>query len=231
VHTISGIAFESSYSTEWRAEAYRHHWSTISPYFDNTLGQISLLPQLEPDRVLVAPAEADAIGLELSARRSFGRQLSIWGNYTLSRVTDDTNGQEIVRSWDQTHSANFGIAWSGSRSSLSALLGWHSGWPQTPITMVAATTTEPASIALGARNSSRSGGFLSADLRWSTSIPVSIGELSLWLDGTNLTNRANACCRELNSFHPQAGEPEIESNLWTQRVVNAGFAFKVRLPQ
>jgi hypothetical protein len=229
-HVVAGVARESESSTNWRLEAYRNHWSVISPYYENSFGPLSLVPQLAPDRLLVAPADADAQGIELSAQRSFGPGLSAWGTYSLSTVTDDLNGREWVRSWDQPHSANLGFAWNGARSSVSALLGWHSGWPKTPVTLVPATVAVPAYLLVGPRNSSRWKSYFSADLRLSTSVPLPFGELSLWLDGTNLTGRSNPCCVDLNSMSSVGGVPGIENQVWLPRVVNAGFTVKVRRP-
>jgi hypothetical protein len=227
-HAIVGVTLENPESTGWRVEAYRHHWSSISPYLDNALGPISLLPQLEPDRVLIAPADADAAGIEISAQRSFRHGITAWGTYTYSRVTDDVNGREVVRSWDQTHSANFGIAWTGRRLSASAFFTWHSGWPQTPVDAVPATPTAPAYFAVGARNSGRFESYFSTDLRLSTSFPLRSGDLSLWLDATNLTNRSNYCCIDLNPIGPPADKAPILDMNWSPRVINVGFSWRVR---
>jgi hypothetical protein len=229
-HLIAGVAHESEGSTNWRLEAYRNHWSVISPYYENSFGQLSLLPQLGPDRLLVVPADAEAAGLEVSAQRSFGPSVSAWGTYSLSTVTDDAGGRDWVRSWDQPHSANFGIAWSGDRSSISAVLGWHSGWPKTPLSVVPGTGAAPAYLLVGLRNSSRWKSYFSADLRLSRSVPLSFGELSLWLDGTNLTGRSNQCCVELNAMNSVEGVPGVENHVWLPRVVNVGFAVRVRRP-
>jgi hypothetical protein len=229
-HVIAGVAHASQGSTNWRLEAYRNHWSVISPYYENTFGPLSLLPQLGPDRVLVVPADADAAGLEISAQRSFGPSLSAWGTYSLSTVTDDSNGREWVRSWDQPHSANFGLAWTRVRTSVSALVGWHSGWPKTPVSVVPATGATPAYLLVGLRNSSRWKDYFSTDLRLTTSVPLSFGELSLWLDGTNLTGRSNPCCVELNSMRSVGGVPAADNQVWLPRVVNVGFTVKVRRP-
>jgi hypothetical protein len=229
-HVIVGVAHQTEGATNWRLEAYRNHWSVISPYYENSLGPLSLLPQLEPDRVLVVPADADAVGLEIGARRSFGPNLSAWGTYSLSHVTDDSSGREWVRSWDQPHSANLGIAWTAGRTFASALLAWHSGWPRTPVTLVPASGATPAYLLVGLRNTSRWQDYFSADLRLSTSVPVSFGELSIWLDGTNLTGRSNPCCLELNSMSTAGGAATVENQVWLPRVVNVGFSVKVRRP-
>ena len=229
-HIIAGVAHNSEGAMNWRLEAYRNHWSAISPYYENSLGPLSLLPQLGPDRVLVVPADADAVGLEIGARRTFGPSLSAWGTYSLSHVTDDSSGREWVRSWDQPHSVNFGIAWTGARTSASALLAWHSGWPETPATVVPASGATPAYLLVGVRNSSRWQSYFSADLRLSTAVPLSFGELSFWLDGTNLTGRSNPCCLELNSMSTVGGAPAVENQVWLPRVVNVGFTLKVRRP-
>jgi outer membrane receptor protein involved in Fe transport len=229
-HVIAGIAHESEGSTNWRLEAYRNHWSVIGPYYENSLGPLSLVPQLGPDRVLVAPADADAAGLELSAQRSFGPSLSAWGTYSLSHVTDDSNGREWLRTWDQPQSANLGVAWTGARISVSALLGWHSGWPKTPVAVVPAAGATPAYLLVGPRNSERWRDYFSGDLRLSTSVPLAFGELSFWLDGTNLTGRSNLCCVELYSMSSVGPGPAVDDQVWLPRVVNVGFTVKVRRP-
>jgi hypothetical protein len=225
-HVIGGVMRPSVDSITWRVEAYRHHWSTISPYFDNTLRTLSLLPQLEPDRVLISPADADAVGLELSAQRNFGASLSGWGSYTLSRVTDDTNGREVPRSWDQTHAANAGITWRHSRAAVSALVGWHSGWPRTPLSLVGATTSQPAYLLVGERNSARWGSYFTSDLRLSTSLPLAWGDFSLWFDAANITNRHNECCVDLYAMLDNPAHSTTD--LWAPRVVDVGFTLKWR---
>jgi hypothetical protein len=230
VHLIGGVAYENPDATSWRVEGYRHHWATISPYFDNALGPISLLPQLEPDRVLVVPTDADAVGLEISAQRSFSHGLSAWGSYSLSKVTDDVDGREIPRSWDQEHAANLGVAWTGQRTSASFFLGWHSGWPRTPVAVVSATMMDPAYLAVGGRNSARWGNYFSSDLRLSTSLPIGPGNLTLWLDATNLTNRPNYCCVDLNPMMPPSSVPSLDNTMWSPRMVNVGFSWKVHRP-
>jgi hypothetical protein len=227
-HSTIGITHDDTDSIGWRFEGYRHHWSSISPYFENALGPLSVVPQLEPDRILVVPAAADAVGLEISAQRTWARGVSAWGSYSLSRVTDDVSGREVLRSWNQEHAANLGFSWTKRGNAASVLFGWHSGWPRTPIAVIAATPSEPAYLKIGARNSSRWGSYFSADLRLSTSVPLPRGEVSLWLDGTNVTNKVNDCCVDLDSSSPPGGVPVWETLGWVPRVINVGFTWRFR---
>jgi hypothetical protein len=228
-HLIAGVTHESANALLWRVEAYHNQWATLSPYFDNALGPVSLLPALEPDRMLIAPTSAEAEGVEFSAQRPFGRHFDGWGSYSRSSVTDDVNGQPIPRSWDQKQAASLGLAWSLARTSASVLLGWHSGWPQTPLSIIPGTASVPEYLAVGTRNSARWGAYLSADLRLSRSAPLRYGELALWLDATNITNRPNHCCVDLNS---SSGENAlaITDNTWARRAVNVGFTWRLRRP-
>ena len=61
-----------------------------------------------------------------------------------------------------------GLAWQGSRSNVSALGGWHRGWPRTPLIFAEAPLTYVDNpIAIGERNSARWGDFYTLDLRGS----------------------------------------------------------------
>lgn len=231
VHLIVGVAHESAGALQWRLEAYHNQWSSISPYFDNTLGAVSLLPELEPDRVRVTPTDAEAAGVELSAQRALGPHFNVWGAYTLSSATDDVMGQDVPRSWDQRHAASVGLAWTQARTSASVLLTWHSGWPQTPLTIVPATGSAPTYVVVGARNSARWGAYFSAALRLSRTVPLRYGELSLWLDATNITDRANDCCIDLNSTSREHTVLLMMDKTWSPRAVNVGFSWRVRRPQ
>jgi outer membrane receptor protein involved in Fe transport len=230
-HEIVGVAHEGAGALQWRLEAYRNHWSSISPYYDNALGAVSLLPDLEPDRVRIAPTDAEAQGVELSAHRSFAEHFNAWGVYSLSHVTDDINGQDVARSWDQKHAVNLGLAWTQVRTSASVLIEWHSGWPETPLTVVPATVAAPPYLIVGARNSANWGGYFSANLRLSQTVPLRYGDLSLWLDATNITNRLNDCCIDLNSTSRENMVLLTSNKIWSPRVVNVGFMWRVRRPQ
>jgi hypothetical protein len=123
----------------------------------------------------------------------------------------------VRRSWDQPVSASAGISWKTSRASLSALGGWHRGWPRTPL------TTEPLQI--GQRNSERWGDFYTLDLRGSWSWQLASGDFSVVLDITNSTNRSNECCLLLETSEETAAI-ESEVDHWLPTIFNIGFTYR-----
>jgi hypothetical protein len=216
---------ESANATHWRLEAYRKHWTSVSPYFDNSLDRLVLLPELGPDRLLVTPNSAETAGIELSARRAFGPGFEASGAYALSRTTDDLNGRDVPRSWDQPHAVSVDMSWRHANFSTSLLFGWHSGWPRTPVSVVQAAPGLPAYFVVGARNSARWVDYLSADLRISQIVPIAYGELTLWVDAANVTDRANDCCTSLRPEQP-GSMPATNTKTWLSRIINAGFVWR-----
>jgi outer membrane receptor protein involved in Fe transport len=228
VHLIAGVAHEGASTAQWRLEVYRNHWSALSPYFDTSLDALSLLPELEPDRVRVTPRDAEAAGVELSARLTFDSGVQVWSAYAVSRTTDDVNDHDVPRSWDQTHAANAGLAWQGRQTAASVLVEWHTGWPRTPLAVSTGTPAFPGGLIVGDRNSARWGSYFSADLRVSRTVPVTVGELSFWLNATNVTNRANECCVGFSPAGTTAGVTVTRPKTWLPQVVNVGFSWRIR---
>jgi hypothetical protein len=172
--------------------------------------------------------DAEATGIEFSARAQINSHYSAWATYTLSQANDDLMGRDIPRSWDQRHAASFGLAWTQARTSASLLAGWHSGWPRTPLMLVPTTPTATAYFLVGARNSARWGSYFSADLRITRTVPLTHGELSVWLDATNVSDRANECCTDLGSANFMTGMAVPEVNYWLPRLIDVGLSWQLR---
>ena len=228
MHTVVGVSHGPAGAIRWRAELYHAHWTSVSPYYDNSLGLVTLLPELQPDRIRIAPLGAESDGLELSARRAFGPNLSLWGTYSLSRAVDELASADVPRGWDQRHAVNFGVAWKNSETSASMLLGWHSGWPRTSLSAIAATASTPAYVLLGPPNGMRWGNYLSVDLHLSQRIATLLGELSLWLEVANAINRSSDCCAELAPVAAPATLPTWSTDPWAGRSVNLGFSWRLQ---
>ncbi len=227
-HAVVGLSQDSARGLHWRAELYRHRWTSTSPYYNNTLGLVTLLPDLQPDRVRIAPDRVQSDGVELSARRAFGDHLELWGTYTLSRAVDEVAGRAVPRSWDQRQGANFGVAWARWRTRATILLGWHSGWPRTAIGVIDGTSAGSASLVLGERNALRWGDYFSADIHLAHSVPIFFGELSLWMEVANATSRSNDCCTDISAIVPPAVLPEWSTDSWSGRHVNVGFTWRLQ---
>jgi outer membrane cobalamin receptor len=225
-HLVAGVAHDSAQGTRWRVEMYRNQWTSVSPYYDNSLDALSLLPDLRPDRVRIAPHGAETAGVELSARKSLGYGFDAFATYAISRTTDDMSGLDVPRSWDQTHAVNLDLAWRHANTSASLLFGWHSGWPRTPASIVQGAPTFPASVVLGARNSARWGSYASTDLHLAQSIPSNYGELTLWVDTNNVFNRRNECCAVIAPADSTTASPTIATSYWLSRIVNVGFTWQ-----
>lgn len=226
VELIGGLEHDSSATLHWRVEAYDYHWLSVHPYFDNYLNPLALIPELGLDRVLLAPRGGNSRGVEISAHDQVGEHWMLSGSYTLSRVVDDLPLQEIPRGWDQTHAVNWDVTWRRATTSASLVLSWHSGWPSTPIVWVPAAGQQPAYLQVGPRNSSRWGNYLSVDARVSHTFALPIGELDLWIDGTNLLNRGNPCCSTYAVVSAAGQLLAPVTTAWFPRVINLGFEWR-----
>jgi hypothetical protein len=163
---------------------------------------------------------AESSGLELRAKLPLGERFTGWGTLAWSRVADEFRDRsDVLRSWDQPLSLSAGVSWTTSRAMLSALGGWHRGWPRTPF------STDP--LAIGSRNTGRWGDYYSLDLRGSWTWALSQGDLSVVLDVTNATDRANECCLILEPTPASAGYVGRVDH-WLPTLVNLGFTYRWR---
>jgi hypothetical protein len=225
IHSTLGIAYESLHQTRFSMEVYRKRWTNVSPYYDNTLQKMTLVPDLIPDRVRLAPGDSQSAGVELSAHRAFSSFLEGWANYTWSRVVDDFSGATVLRSWDQPHALASGLTWSNGPAAVETVVGWHRGWPRTPVAFIPGTRFTPSGIVLGPRNSARWGNFFTLDLRSSWTAAFARSDFSLWAEATNTTNRRNPCCDRLLASESDL-DPAVAPNSWFPRSFDVGFTWR-----
>jgi hypothetical protein len=225
IHSTLGLGYQSSQLTRFALEVYRKRWTNVSPYYDNTLEKLTLVPDLIPDRVRIAPRGSASSGVELSAHRVFSASLEGWAAYTWSRVVDDFPSATVLRSWDQPHALASGVIWSDGPIATEAVLGWHRGWPRTPFTYIPPTVLDAPRLLLGGRNASRWGNFFTLDLRSSWSLPITGTDLSIWAELTNSTNRRNPCCTRLLAA-PSSDVTITERDTWFSRTFDVGFVWR-----
>lgn len=197
-----------------RVEGYRKAVARPAPRYENLLDPWVLLPEIEVDRVRVAPDSALLYGTEFSLRWRAARAWEGWLSYAWSEATDDLDGRDVPRTWNQLHSAAGGVSWSGGPWQLSATATWHSGWRTTPVSAVeppAASTPGDPVIVLGARNSRAWDPFFSLDLRatWRRALPV--GGLRVYAEINNLTDHGSPCCLAVSMASPVTGTSGLVS--------------------
>lgn len=227
LHSVLGVTYETARAARWSVEVYSKRWTRVAPYFDSLLNPLSLLPDLAPDRVRLVPTASEASGLEVNARLPLADRMSAWGSISWSRVADDFDGHDVLRSWDQSYAVNAGFSWEGSRLSLSVLGSWHRGWPRTPYRRSAPTGEAAAVLGLDARNSARWADYYSLDLRGAWIWRLARGDLSATLELTNATNRANPCCSTFEGAGP-ARSFEVATEHWLPTIANLGFTYRWR---
>ncbi|MGE0030916.1 MAG: TonB-dependent receptor [Steroidobacteraceae bacterium] len=183
---IAGLDHRFEGGLALRVEAFRKRQGDPRPHFENLLDPLSLIPEIAPDRVMVAPSSAEIRGVELSLiRESSG--YTWWTSLAWSEAWDRVEGERVSRSWDQTWAATAGVDWTRRTWRFAAVAGAHRGWP----------TTQVSATELGERNASRfpTRGFL--DLRAERRRPLATGSLTLTFELTNAVNIGNTCCSEL----------------------------------
>jgi outer membrane receptor protein involved in Fe transport len=222
-HMIAGVAYAPADTMRVALEVYRKRWSNVSPYFDNSLDSLSLVPDLAPDRVRVTPSDSESAGAELSMRRALSPTLEVWGSYAWSRVADEFAGEDVLRHWDQPHALSLGLSWHSGAYSAATLLGWHRGWPRTPFARSVGPAQPAGTLTLGARNSDRWDNYFSVDLRGGWSVPTRYGELATWIEVTNVADRQNECCVRL-----EPPDVPMVADSWLPRIVNIGFSWRFR---
>ena len=160
--------------------------------FENLFDPLRVLPDLSADRVAVAPERSRSRGVELSAHWERG-PWSLWGAYTRMRAMDRIEGLWTPREWDQRSTLALSLAWERGPWSLSILGSHRSGRPGTPFRNSSLVAPD-----LGPRHSQRLPGYLSVDARAARRFALGSGTLIAYAQVTNLLNRTNRCCTELD---------------------------------
>jgi hypothetical protein len=193
-HRVASVEQDLTKSLTLRAELYRKDYEHPFARHENLLTTVFVLPELKPDRILIAPDAALAEGAEVSLRYET-ESLSGWLAYTQSRVLDRVDGQWLHRSWDQRNSVSGGVNWRGSRWEASLAATWHQGWPTTEVELA---TLEPFPLVdVGKRGAVNLTDYARLDLRVARRFEVGgAGQLTAFLEVSNVMQRNNDCCVE-----------------------------------
>lgn len=185
-HFIVGLDHRLQNGLALRLEWFRKNQGEPRPHFENLLDPMTVLPEIAPDRVLVAPAAAEVLGSEFTVV-SEGLDLTWWAGLAWSEAWDGVDGVRVPRSWDQTWALTAGLDWIRGAWRFGAIAGAHRGWPTTLI----------VDSELGERNDARFSTRVTLDLRAEHRRPLALGSLAFTFELTNAINVGNTCCYKL----------------------------------
>ncbi|HJR71908.1 MAG TPA: TonB-dependent receptor [Gammaproteobacteria bacterium] len=225
-HAVLGLEHELASGVQLRFETYQKDMSRVRPRFENLLQRQSLLPELKPDRVRIAPDSARARGFEALVSDGRAARLDWWVSYSYGRVRDRVGDADVPRSWDQTRALSGGLGWETQRWNVGLVATHRSGWPRTSV-LGLADGDDPPRIAIGPRNAERVGAFRSLDLRVMRAFSLHRGELSAFFEMTNALDRDNECCVEYEVELDELDEPVLGLSqlYYLPRVPSLGFVW------
>ncbi len=230
-HIIAGIRHLLRDKYALRVEAFYKNMLRVRPRFENLYDPLGLIPELQQDRVRIAPQSAVSRGIEISLDRS-GGALDWWASYTLSRATDRIDGRNVPRSWDQRHALQGGIAWRNKKWDVALAASLHSGWPTTDLALIQEgidADGEPRFVAVpGPRNALRHGTFSSLDFRVSRRFDLKKGSLLAFMEISNVLNRRNECCLDWDVETDDEGISalELSRDYWMPRLPAIGVLWE-----
>jgi outer membrane receptor protein involved in Fe transport len=212
-HIIAGFRRRLGKNTSLRVEAFHKDMSRVRPRFENLYDPLGVVPELQPDRVALYPAAAEASGLEISMDGG-NDEWDWWATYTLAHVVDRIDGGDEPRSWDQRHAFQGGVTWSNEQWTISAATSIHTGWPTTGLEIIQTGVGPSGEIEYvarpGPRNAERLATFSSLDFRVSRTFDLPRGSLLAFVEVSNALDRDNPCCRDWDIERDEAGNPVLE---------------------
>jgi len=229
--TVASVERRMSGDALMRFELFDKRIARPKPEYENLLDPFALVPELEIDRVRIAPDRARAYGAELSLRWDSQRTWSSWASYSLARAFDYFDGVAVPRTWEQKHSFVGGVAWTARPWTLSANANWHTGWRRNQLTVASVDAGGEPVLALAPRNQSTWGSYFSLDFRASWAYRLTHGSLESFVELDNATNHGNLCC--VNYELADASSPSSmnrlngDSSTWLPRFVLLGLTWQL----
>jgi TonB dependent receptor len=237
-----------------RLEAYRRQIDDPRPRYENLFEPLNVFPEIEPDRVRLAPGSSRAQGVELTLRGAAGARTDWWANYARASARDRFGGREVRRQTDQTDTLNLYVDTRLGRSwNLSVAWRYHTGWPTTPVSLVEVpgdpggnagadeegeegeepegpeepSGEEPRLVpVLGPLYSERLPSYHRLDLRASRAWQLRAGRLTFFLDLQNVYDRKNQAGFDI-AFDAEEGELDVEREDWPGFFPSLGISWEM----
>jgi outer membrane receptor for ferrienterochelin and colicin len=234
VHQVVG--FEHLFAREdgapdvaLRVELYQREVDNPVPRYENLYERINTFPELEPDRVRVAPDRSLAEGFEIFMRSRIGSRVGWWVNYAWATTEDEISGRLVPRHFDQTHTLNLDLdVRLGQEWSLNLAWRYHTGWPTTPLTLEE-TVDDEGEVefvpVLGDAYSNRLPSYHRLDLRARRQWQLRAGTLELFIDVQNAYDRANIAGFDYE-IDEEEGTIEPNPEEWAGILPSVGVSFE-----
>lgn len=225
-----------------RAELFRREIDDPRPRYENLLEPLNFFPEIEPDRVRVAPEGSRTQGVELLVRGSRGERFDWWLAYSWAQAEDRfTKGlpgtsETVPRALDQPHTVSLDLNFRlPGRWNLNLAWRYHSGWPTTPVEgRFVADPEDPEdpeedselAAVFGPLRSERLPDYHRLDLRASRSWELRRGRWTLFFDVQNLYDRKNLAGFDL-SLEEDEGTVELEQEHWPGLFPSLGIVWEL----
>jgi len=212
-----------------RVELYQRRVGNPRPRYENLFEPLSVFPEVEPDRVRIAPTRSTAEGVELFLGGHLWRRADGWISYAYASTEDDIAGHRIPRLFDQTHSVNADLdVHAGEHWRLNLAWRYHTGWPTTPLAVQQVQDdegeVEPAPL-LGRLNSGRLPGYHRLDVRASRRWQLGARTFDFFVDIQNLYNRRSVAGFDYE-IDTETGALRTARERWPGFLPSAGISFE-----
>ena len=215
-HLVASVSHELRSGIDIRLELYQKKYRSLMPRFENVFDPLVLIPELQIDRFRIDAEAAMSKGAEVMITGDNDSESMLWWlSYTWSMIEDSLDGSNIKRSWDQTNTFKAGVNWDWRKWSFSAAGSIHSGWPRTDLMVETVTNPDGSTDLLASttpRNSLRYSTFHTVDARASRRFDIARGELTAFLEITNIYDQQNVCCIKYRLQTDSGGNQMLTSN-------------------
>ena len=227
-HFVANIRRTVSNRSALDVSVFRKSFRTLRPRFENIFNNLTLVPELQFDRVMIDPDKAESLGVEATLTHGASSDAILWWlSYAWAETRDWTSSGKIARSWDQTHALEAGISRTAGPWNMSATAKIHTGWPKTAL--IAEYTDNPGGgrslqVNVTPRNGDRYATFAAIDARVSREFELGRGSLIAFISVSNALDRRNPCCTEYAL--DRNGELIARTAHWLPLVPSLGITWK-----
>ena len=242
----AGIEHLFADGTGLRVEGYHKSSDNPRPVYRNWVaGALDVFPETNEDLILADLESTTANGVEVYLNHDRGSRFAWRGSYALARtreriasvanlnVPDEllSFGPENDAPNDQRHAANVDLIWRPNpKWTVNFALAYHSGWP---ITLAVAEPTnrpdgEPDIVTRPEElYSSRLPSYHRADVRVSRRYRLARGDVRVFLELINLTNRENVFAYDYERSVDASGTPFLnrDTESWFPILPSLGMSW------